>query len=387
VHRLLISIAALAFSALGSLPAASAQSMDDLNLQVHGYATQGFVYSSTNNWDTTNSTDGSAAWTEAVVNVTAQPTDKLRIGVQARYFLLGTYGNAITLDWASADYKVNERFGIRAGKVKTPAGMLNESQDIDPAHLWVLLPQSVYPLASRDSTLAHYGGEVYGTLPLGEALGKLEYRGYGGQRVLDGADGYFQPYRDQGTTLPNGLTGPVFGGTLRWQTPLAGLMAGASLDAERPSGRIVAGPYAGTISIGPIYPVYYFARYEHGRAMLAGEYNRIDANVRIQFPGAPLQITRTDVRAFYAMASYRLAARLTGGLYYSSFIDHQAAFTSSRYQKDWAVAARYDFNPFLYLKLEQHVIDGTATGYSISNNTVGLRPNSRMTLLKLGVSF
>jgi hypothetical protein len=66
-----------------------AQSMDDLNLQVHGYATQGFIYTTNNNWDTTNSTDGSSAWTEAVVNVTAQPQPKLRIGVQARYYLLG----------------------------------------------------------------------------------------------------------------------------------------------------------------------------------------------------------------------------------------------------------------------------------------------------------
>jgi hypothetical protein len=107
-----------------SWPSATAQSMDDLNLQVHGYATRGFIYTTNNNWDTTNSTDGSSAWTEAVVNVTAQPQPKLRIGVQARYYLLGTYGNAITLDWAEADYKVNEHFGFRVGKVKSPMGVV-----------------------------------------------------------------------------------------------------------------------------------------------------------------------------------------------------------------------------------------------------------------------
>ena len=104
-----LMIAAIAFASMrpcgGVL--ASAQSMDDLNLQVHGYATQGFVYSTNNNWDTTSSTDGSAAWTEAVVNLTVQPQSRLRVGVQARYFLLGNYGNSITLDWAQADYKAN----------------------------------------------------------------------------------------------------------------------------------------------------------------------------------------------------------------------------------------------------------------------------------------
>ena len=76
---------------------------------------------------------------------------KLRVGVQARYFLLGNFGNAITLDWANADYKVNEKFGVRFGKVKIPSGLFNEIQDIDPSYMWALLPQSVYTLPDRNS--------------------------------------------------------------------------------------------------------------------------------------------------------------------------------------------------------------------------------------------
>jgi hypothetical protein len=154
-------LAAAAMFALGATVAV-AQSLDDLNLQIHGYATQGFIYSTTNNWNTTDSTEGTAAWTEAVVNLTVEPQPKLRIGVQARYFLLGNFGNEITIDWAQADYKVNEKFGLRVGKVKSPTGLLNETQDIDPVQLWVLLPQSIYPISSRSSILSHYGGMVYG---------------------------------------------------------------------------------------------------------------------------------------------------------------------------------------------------------------------------------
>jgi hypothetical protein len=362
-----------------------AQSMDDLNLQVHGYATQGFVYSTNNNWDTTNSTDGSAAWTEAVVNLSVQPQPKLRIGIQARYYLLGTYGDKIVLDWAQADFKVNEKIGFRVGKVKTPSGLLNETQDIDPAHLWVLLPQSVYPLASRSAQLDHYGGVVYGAIPLGESLGKLAYRLFGGQRVVGGDDGYFEPFRDQGLTLPNGITGRVFGGNLRWDTPLEGLTAGASVDSEHPSGSIAAGPYVGTLSMRPVYAPYFFARYERNKIMLAGEYSRIAAVSTVQFPDAPPVDTHTDDRTFYVMASYKLAEKLTAGAYYSSFINLKLPVSSARYQKDWALAGRYDFNPYLYLKLEQHFVDGTAIG--IDSDNPDLRPNTRMTLLKLGVSF
>ncbi len=367
--------------------AAAAQSMDDLNLQVHGYATQGFIYSTNNNWDTTNSTDGSAAWTEAVVNVTAQPQPKLRIGVQARYFLLGSYGNAITLDWAEGDYKVNEYFGFRVGKVKTPAGMLNEIQDIDPAYLWILLPQSIYPIASRNSTLAHVGGVVYGRIPLGEFLGNVKYRAYGGQRVVGSDDGFLQPLRDAGLTLPNGLTGRVFGGTLHWNTPLPGLMLGATESSQDASGTVIAGQYQGTLTAPQFYAPYFFGKYERNKLMVAGEYSRWATKSTIQFPGAPPDFSREDLRSFYGMASYKLLEKLSGGLYYSYSLNRQVAFASSRYQKDWALSARYDFNPYLYLKAEQHFIDGTAIGYSTSNNADGFAPSSRMTLLKVGVIF
>jgi len=322
-----------------------------------------------------------------VINVTAKPESRLRVGMQARYFLFGSISNAITLDWAQVDYKVSEYLGFRVGKVKTPTGLLNDIQDIDPVYLWILLPQSVYPIASRNSVLAHYGGVVYGTLSLGESYGKLEYRAYGGARAVSGDDGYLQPFRDEGLTLPNGLAGRVFGGTLRWEAPIRGLTAGATLDSEIFTGSIVGGPYTGTFSTARFNPTYFFARYERGKAMVAGEYNRIALLSLVQFPGAPPAYTPTDQRAFYVMASYKLAEKLTAGAYYSSSINLQVPVSSARFQKDWAISARYDLNTFLYLKAEQHWIDGTELGYSTSDNLGGLKQNSRMTLLKMGVSF
>ena len=147
---------------------------------------------------------------------------------RAAIFLLGNFGNSITLDWAAADYKADERLGVRFGKVKTPSGLFNDIQDIDPSYIWSLLPQSVYPINSRNSILAHYGGVAYGTFKLGAKAGKLEYRGWGGERQIGSGDGYLLVQAEAGLLLPNGLGGATYGAAVHWRTPLSGLMIGAS---------------------------------------------------------------------------------------------------------------------------------------------------------------
>ena len=379
----------LALMLLTCAPAAlhlQAQSMDDLNLQVHGYATQGFLYSNQNSWNGTDSENGSAAWTEAVVNLSAQPNSKLRAGVQARYFLLGDYGNRVTLDWAQVDYRVNEKFGFRVGKVKSPFGLLNETQDIDPSHLWALLPQSIYPIASRNSLLSHYGGVVYGTVPLGESFGKLEYRGEGGERILGGSDGFFQPERDLGITLPNGTRGPALGATLTWRMPVPGLRIGASYEYDHETGDLVLAGMHGKLEDGPFRAPLFYGQYEKKRLMVGGEYERLALNSTSRFPGLPAFVTPVDVRSFYVMSSYKVTSKFTAGAYYSSSMNLKAPVSNSRFQKDWTVSTRYDFNPYLYAKAEQHFIDGTAVGFNASDNP-NLQPTTRLTILKLGVSF
>jgi len=357
-----------------------------LNLQFHGFATQSFAASQNNNWNTMQTTDASAAWTEAVVNVSSTPVPKLRVAFQARYFILGTIGNSISLDWAAADYKVNEMVGVRVGKVKTPAGMLNEAQDIDPSQQWILMPQGIYSIASRNSTLSHYGGVFYGTLKLGDSAGKLEYRSYAGQRVINGNDGLYQALRDKGLSLPNGSVGPMYGGMVNYLTPISGFMVGASMDSEHTFGAINSATLSGYFEPGHFYQPYLYSRYEHGRFMVGGEYTRQALTKVLAFNGVPPTVSYKDLRAFYGMATYKAAEKMTLGLYYSSALDQKVAVSSARYQKDWALSARYDFNPFLYVKAEEHIMDGTLLGYSTSDN-ITLLPNDRMTFLKLGVSF
>jgi hypothetical protein len=376
--------------ALGAIPA-TAQSLEDLNIQVHGFATQGFLYSTNNNIFTTSSSNGSPAWTEAVVNLTAQPLPKLRVGVQVRYFLLGNFGNDITLDWANADYKVNDWFGVRFGKVKIPNNLFNETQDIDPSYMWALLPQGVYTLPDRNSMLSQYGGVVYGTLKLGENLGKMEYRGWGGEQVISGSDGYWIGLREAGMNLPNGLSGTNIGAALHWKTPLTGLMIGGS-DIRRPawSSPLTLGTLTGTMTPKAFNEWAAFGIFEKNKVMIAGEYNRLDPPITLNFPSASLIIPfPVDKRQWYGMASYKVTGKLTAGIYDSQQINKALPLSEgpARFSKDWVVSGRYDFSQYLYAKAEEHFIDGADNYYDTNLNSNGIKSTTKLTVLKIGVSF
>jgi hypothetical protein len=381
-------LAAAMVLALGVIPA-TAQSLEDLNIQIHGYATQGFLYTTNNNLFTTSSSNGSPAWTEAVINVSAQPIPKLRVGVQARYFLLGNFGNDITLDWADADYKVNDKFGVRFGKVKIPNNLFNETQDIDPSYMWALLPQGVYTLPDRNSMLSQYGGAVYGTLKLGENLGKVEYRGWGGYQVIAGSDGYWIGLREAGMNLPNGLSGTDTGAALHWKTPLTGLMIGGS-DIRRPawSSPLTFGTLTGSMDVKAFNEWAVFGIYEKNKFMIAGEYNKLAPRITLNFPNLPIPFP-VDKRQWYGMASYKVTGKLTAGTYDSQQINHALSLSTgpARFSKDWVISGRYDFNQYLYAKAEEHFIDGTDNYYDANLNPGGLRPTSKLTAFKIGVSF
>ena len=107
-------------------------------------------------------------------------------------YQMGEFGGPnILVDWVPGDYKFNDRFGVRAGKIKIPLGLFNESQDIDSLFLWTLLPQANYPDDNRDFDLVVLGGEVYGWLGVGN-MGSVQYRGYAGEARLDANGGYMR---------------------------------------------------------------------------------------------------------------------------------------------------------------------------------------------------
>ncbi len=365
-----------------SLVPLCAQDFD--NLQIHGFATQGFLFSSHNNYLTMNSSSGSLQWTEGAVSVSDPVTDNLRIGIQLHMFQMGSIGGPnVVVDWASGDYKFNDHLGIRAGKIKVPWGLYNDSQDVDALFLWVLLPQAMYPASDRDFDLSALGGEVYGRTSLGERKGSAQYRVYGGVSTLDSNGGYMQQLASVGLPLPSPPSGWNYGMDLRWLTPCHGLTLGATLGRESLNG---SGPAGGVQEPANVAWAYY-AQYERGKLHLAAEYWRTPVDLTLTLGAMTFPVTQ-DGRAWYPMVSYNLTKKLQVGTYYSHFINKaDDPSLPANHAKDWTLSARYDFDQYFYAKLEGHFLHGTAVGYYANNNPAGLQPDSAMLAARVGFTF
>lgn len=367
------------------------------SIQIHGFATQGFMYSSTNNFLGANTSAGSFQWTDGAVSVSDSLTDKLRVGIQLHMYQLGEFGGPnIQVDWASGDYKINDYAGIRAGKIKTPLGLFTDSQDVDAVHLWALLPQSIYPIDNRSFYLSIIGGEYYGSMNLGKKAGTVMYRGYAGYRSLDMSGGYEneingivaeldgalgQPY----SPIATAPGGNAFGGDVRWLTPVRGLLVGSSVMIADLHGS------APGVNVGqPMNGITQeYAQFEKGKFMAAGEWRRQPIAFHVA-AGPIYDAIPLDWRSWYGMFGYHVSEKFQVGTYYSHFVDAGGGNNTSlaaNYSKDWTVSARYDFNSYFYGKLEEHFVHGTDWGYYADDNPNGLKPRSNLLAARIGFSF
>jgi len=379
-------------------------------VQVHGFASQGFAYTDENNWLTMNSSQGSGAMTDMGLNMSSQLTDKFRVGAQVYDRNLGQLGQwHPTLDWAVADYRFTNWFGIRAGKVKTTLGLYNDSQDLDFLHVVALLPQGVYPTDLRETMIAHAGGDLYGNVPLRHHWGDLSYTLYAGHRSDSIYSGY--PYRVSALGVYfRSLGGLQFGGDLRWTAPLKGLTIGASRMNQEITGK---GSFINPLNPGVGLVPYetstksywinqYYGGYSRSRWQIYAEYRR-------QFSDEPYvagsEVT-TDLRAWYMAGTYRIRKHVEVGSYYSRYTVVEKVWgplaglfatplnteLPQNHVYDKVIAARVDLNRYCYLKVEGHFINGYGLssypdGFYPQQNPQGFRPNTDALVLKTGFHF
>jgi hypothetical protein len=384
----------------------------DRTVQIHGFASQGFLYTDTNNWLTTHSSHGSGAFTDFGANVSMQVTDSLRIGAQVYDRNLGNLGEwHPSLDWAFADYRFKSWLGIRGGKVKTVLGLYNDTQDLDFLHTFALLPQSVYPTDLRDATMAHVGGDVYGNILLKHGLGGLAYTAYAGTRRDSNYSGYAYFLMRYGVSNSE-LTALQYGGDLRWKTPLKRLLIGASrLNQELTDKGTVANAVLGTVPFTAVsksdWTNQFYGRYNVGKLQIDSEYRRF-VHEQTLF-GGMLQ-TVSDVRGWYVAGSFQVTRRLTLGSYCSRYsitsvaggplasivgpLFPQQTDTSlpASHIFDKVFTARIDLNRFWNVKAEGHFMDGYGlssypSGFYPQVNPQGFNPNTNALVLKTSVNF
>jgi len=353
-------------------------------IEIHGFATQGLLYSTHNNYLTMQTSSGSLQWTHGAISVSDSLSDNLRVGIQLHMYQLGQLGGPnLQVDWASGDYRFNDEIGIRAGKVKTVIGLFNDSQDVDSVFLWSLLPESTYPPDNVGFFLAHLGGDVYGEIPLGHRRGAIRYDGYVGQVNLDPNGGFLKQFSDAGITFSSPPGGKTYGGDLRWLAPVTGLLAGVSEHVEAFDG---SGP-AVKLHIAPFQVIGFYSEFKRGKWSFDGQYGRGPFTDVITSPLGTLLLP-FDVRAWFVMASYRVSSKVHVGSYYSHYLN-VAENTSlpANYQKDTVLSTRYDFNSYFYAKLEDHFVHGNGLGFYESTNANGLRPNTNVLAAKIGFTF
>lgn len=338
---------------------------DSDKIQIHGFVSQGYLKSDTNNYLFANTQDGTFEFNEIGINVLSNPSDSMRIGIQVLSKDLGQFGNNDPqIDWAYGDYRFRNWLGIRAGKIKTATGLYNQVRDVDAGRSCIFLPHSLYNEAVRDVTVAMTGASFYGTLPAGFEyefqLGKWEI-------FSEGA---------VATTLANALNIPVndidtetvddtLNFHLEWRPRLfSGLrivgtyLTGLEWDIETP---VISFHYEVHQFISSI-------EYIYNNLTLSAEYGRtyVDRASTEGMSGKSL-VKET----YYGMASYLFTERFEAGTYYSvlysdandrdgKILESEGRIKEMAWLKDFAVFVRFDINPNWIVKLEGHYIDGVA---------------------------
>jgi hypothetical protein len=348
-------------------------------IQIHGFVSEGGFISTDNNY-IGNSSQGSLKFFEAALNVSATLTDQLRVGIQFVSRSVGYLSEEVPrLDWAVIDYRYRPWVGMRAGAIKMPLGLYNESIGVDAARTSVLLPSSLYPLRNRDALQSHLGFAVYGSVKIGP-VGALDYQAWLGALAIPRS-----ALELDGAELDSTDTRYVTGGQLYWRPPVEGLRLGAtylqaSIDfhltlspaniEQLIAANVVPPDYQGKLLIeqNPARFWVASAEYMFGDWLFAFEYSRWLKHQQTSLPSV-LPTLEEDAERFYGMVTYRVTPHFELGSYYSvvhADVDdrrgHGDGFKKkwNAFQRDLAGTLRIDINDYWLWKIEGHFIDGTA---------------------------
>ncbi len=354
-------------------------------IQLNGFISQGYIYSTRNDFIPQSSENGSYEFSEVGLTFSVDVNEKLRLGFQLLARDFGNIGNhRIDLDWGFADYRFSNAFGIRVGKIKMPLGLFNEVRSTDPLYPVVLLPQSIYDETFRPVFVSYNGVGIYGNLDIG--AGALNYHLFSGGVNHPGDTPYLWQIQnavnrglaDTGMNLsPIEMeTQFLAGGRVMWNTPINGLRLGSSYI-------YLKGKYHGSLSIPYSSPITIFGsmkvtkffflsgEWTLGNFTLTSEYMELPPLLELELFNQELLLTDEVQQSWYVMGSYVFADKLTLYGYYDRFLSNKGDTDGNStaqlglpnfygWQKDIAFGARYDISFNWTVKAEWHIIDGVA---------------------------
>ncbi len=399
-----LSLALVAFLAGHGLPAARAVVTVGArdNIQLGGFFSQGYLYSSDNNFPTA-SKGGTWDFREMAVNVSTTLGSRVRVGGQVFAQTFGNLGDdKVILDWAVVDYNVAPALGFRAGRVKYPKGVYSEALDLDVVRPFVFLPGAVYSPVLRDFSASFDGAMVYGTLAAG-AAGSVDYKAFRGDIPISPRKGVAEFYTNSGLYTAAGPAklgmDSVTGAQLVWNTPVAGLKAAGAYSVFR--NLSTDGPFAAAPVLRLPSNMDKFewrtvsAEYTRGSWQFAAEWQRAysDTLTYSAPPALPLVKDDSGWDGWYVSAARRLSDRFEVGAYYGNLKDRSTTLPGDNprtYQHDTALSLRFDLNEHVLFKLEGHRIEGRYQTFNtprIPNPAGAIRDTNHVIAAKTTLSF
>ncbi len=339
----------------------------DDSIQIHGFAAQSFLKSTTNDFFG-HSEDGSWDFRELGINGLWRPLPRLQLSLQFVARKAGkTDDGKLRVDYIFADCKLFNSntvdSGLRLGRVTNPYGFYNETRDIVATRPSILLPQSVYFDANRNFALSSDGVQFY-----------HEYSGKSGDYLFQ--FGVFEPRTEDPDFEPAIFLQNEPGkleGTTSWMGRLL---------YEYDFGRVRLGLTTAGINVDydpapddPIRPgAFHFhpyiasVQYNRESWSLTAEYAR--RSTRLDRFGAPRDIDFTG-NSYFIQGIYRLTPRWEVLLRYDSLTwndddpegrDFKAQTglpNHYRFARDWTFGVRWDLAQNVMLRAEWHRVSGT----------------------------
>lgn len=394
-----------ALAAVTVAVAGDARALDLLGekLALHGFASQGYLDSTGNNF-LTDTRDGTFQLNEFGLTLTSRLSDHLHLGAQLLSRDYGDVGdNEIRLDWALADYRFHDLIGVRVGKIKRPMGLYNEGRDSDFLRPMIFLPQSIYDETRRDMLIACIGGGLYGNVPAGP-LGDFDYQVFRGwfdfpddsviARATRASAQTLAIRKGFGTvtdvTMDNKY---VVGAQLILNTSIDGLRAAVSWQRGRHDLTLNGGALPpGELAIRGKYV--YSLEYVNGPLTLASEYAETDREQRLF--GQLTMDGRTQ--EWYVMGTWAFSEQVSLSLLYDVFYndkhdhDGKAYLRQGRpdylgWRKDFGAGIRFDINPSWTVKAEWHQVDGAAQYLELYNSPQDLKRRWAYGAVKVSYNF
>lgn len=348
---------------------AEADVFDDV--EVHGFATQGFVKTSANSFFG-DSENGSFEFTELGVNATVEPSSSVRLSGQLLSRRAGEMSSGSPkVDFAIADFTIRstERGsgGLLIGRIKNPLGLFNETRDVAFTRPGFSVPQVIYFDKIRDVILSSDGAgvriqqfrekaniNVYLATGQPQTNENIEYAYLG-----NGFDGDFDP---------DGLS---FIARLLMETPdnrLRGSMsvASASLDFNRKG--------TDRIGDGNVEFLYWIGSLQFSTEdwTFTAEYMREPIDWR-GFEGSIFDGMSVDAEGYFLQAAWRVAQDVELMFRYEEGFADRADRSGkdmeeatgglvpshSRYSKIYTGGVRWDFSPSIMFRVEYQRHNGT----------------------------